>query len=246
MGIFKNLLKEDKHNPRKLLRGVHFDMGTCENKINDENCLGFIDETHTCIMLRYNPEIDWDFDLRTPEKAISFYKNQCREAQGVMLDGKTLKLDGVEALSGLFKYRAPYNPLAMVYVGIFWLPFQEGMIQINIEGFETGTTGVRPAIIHMLCQENGAFANREKQEEEEEENDESGTVDFSPPIEVKSMEEMFERMKTSPLRKILSDAEKWDSTLPDDPLSLVRRRMKLLESSINLSTDIKILTPYRV
>jgi hypothetical protein len=161
-----------------------------------------------------------------------------------MLDGKILKLDGVEALSGLFKYRAPYNPLAMVYVGIFWLPFQEGMIQINIEGFETGTTGVRPAIIHMLCQENGEFANRE--EEEKENDDESETVDFSPPIEVKSMEEMFERMKTSPLRKILSDAEKWDSTLPDDPLSLVRRRMKLLESSINLSADIKLLTPYRV
>jgi hypothetical protein len=245
MGIFKSLLKNDKHNPRKLLSGVHFDMGNCENKINDENCLGFIDETHTCIMLRYNPDIDWNFDLRTPEKAISFYENQCREAQGVMLDGKILKLDGVEALSGLFKYRAPYNPLAMVYVGIFWLPFQEGMIQINIEGFETGTTGVRPAIINMLYQEKGEFANREE-EQEKENDDESETVDFSPPIEVKSMEEMFERMKTSPLRKILSDAEKWDSTLPDDPLSLVRRRMKLLESSINLSPEIKLLTPYRV
>ncbi|MBX9939770.1 MAG: hypothetical protein K2Y32_10980 [Candidatus Obscuribacterales bacterium] len=242
MGIFKSLLKKDKHNPRKLLSGVHFDMGNCENKINDENCLGFIDESNTCIMLRYNPAIDWDFDLRTPEKAFSFYEKQCREAQGVMLDGKVLKLDGVEALSGLFKYRAPYNPLAMVYVGIFWLPFQEGMIQVNIEGFETGTTGVRPAMITMLCQENGlpeeAYGNDDECE--------SQSVDFSPPLQVASVEEMFERMKASPLRKILSDAEKWDSTLPDDPLSLVRRRMKLLESSINLSADIKVLTPYRV
>lgn len=242
MGIFKTLFGKDKHNPRKLLSGVHFDMGNCENRINDENCLGFIDESNTCIMLRYNHEIDWDFDLRTPEKAFSFYENQCREAQGVMLDGKVLKLDGVEALSGLFKYRAPYNPLAMVYVGIFWLPFQEGMIQVNIEGFETGTTGVRPAMISMLCQENGV-------QEDANDNDaacEAQSVDFSPPVQVNSVEEMFERMKASPLRKIFSDAEKWDSTLPDDPLSLVRRRMKLLESSINLSADIKLLTPYRV
>ena len=59
---------------------------------------------------------------------------------------------GAEALRGLFKYRAPVpGSLAMYYVGILWLPFQECNFRINIEAVETGITCVRESAVMVIA-----------------------------------------------------------------------------------------------
>jgi hypothetical protein len=95
---------------------------------------------------------DWPFDLTNLDAATEFYRRQCADNSGVMLSMERTSAAGGEALRGLFKYRAPVpGSLAMYYVGILWLPFQECTFQVNIEAMETGTTGVREAAVMVMA-----------------------------------------------------------------------------------------------
>lgn len=92
--------------------------------------------------------IDWPFDLTDSTAGAEYYRRQCEELGGAMLSLEVTLIAGVEALRGLFKYRAP-NCIAMYYVGILWLPFQECRFQINVEAIETGLTGAREVFVYI-------------------------------------------------------------------------------------------------
>ncbi len=184
---------------------------------------------------------DWPFDLRDFQGATKFYGNQCAENKGVMLSMDILNVDKVEVLRGLFKYRAPKEgSLAMMYVGILWIPFSNFNYQINVEALEHGVTGFREAAVAML--EPKDYSNPKILEETP-----WPEAKSEEPIVVKSAEEMFERMSQASVRKLPSDDEQFDSKFPDHPLSLVRARLSNIIDTMKINKMFwQSLKPFRI
>lgn len=237
MGIFKKLFGGKDNQPQRnltanmVLKAITFDSPQRRIAIDETNQVCYLSKENVAYLLRLNSAPDWNFDLRTLDGARNFYGNQCAEAKGAMLLLELGKADGAEMLRGIFKYRSPQNPLAIMYAGIIWIPFMECCLQINIEAVEQGTTGIREAIVCSMMMEDETL-----QEEES----------FAPPIKVDSAEDMFKHMGAQPLRVISSDDEKWDEKFPEHPLSLVRRHLKTVTETIKLEKSMHELTPFRI
>jgi hypothetical protein len=117
----------------------------------------------------------------------------------------------------------------MYYVGILWVPFQECCYQINIEAMEVGVTGGREAAVMLIEKDKWPSPSE-------------GTA----PVMLKSADELFERLGAAPIRQLPSDAEKYDSSFPDHPLSKVRFRLAQVTSTLKLERHGAGLNPYRV
>ncbi|MFN8553072.1 MAG: hypothetical protein U0103_16490 [Candidatus Obscuribacterales bacterium] len=236
MGIFKNLFGGKNQPQRKpsansVLKAITFDRPASRIALDEPYELCYLSTENVAYLLRLNSAPDWNFDLRTLDGAKDFYGNQCAEAKGAMILLELGKADGAEMLRGIFKYRSPKNPLAIMYVGIIWIPFMECCLQINIEAAEQGTTGVREAIVCATMMADGTLQQEES---------------FAPPVQVNSAEDMFKHMGAQPLRVISSDEEKWDEKFPEHPLSLVRKHLKTVTETIKLEKSMHELTPFRV
>ena len=91
------------------------------------------------------------FDLTDPASAREFYRRECEQNAGVMLEMEPVTAAGVEGLCAVFKYRSPVpGSLGMAYVGILWLPFRDCRFQVNVEAIEQGTTGIREAAVMVI------------------------------------------------------------------------------------------------
>ena len=145
----------------KTLKAVEFSQRESTLLIDAEREIGFMSAEGVAYLLRFNQSPDWNFDLRSLDGAFDFYGKQCADAKGAMLSLELVKVDGTfEALKGIFKYRFPENPLAMAFVGIIWVPFMEACLQINVEAFEQGMTGMREALVTTMMMQNGTFQRR--------------------------------------------------------------------------------------
>jgi hypothetical protein len=222
--------KRAEVKPRGSVGWLTFDLTDCKPEKHDENLRGWMSSAGVAHLLRFDHgPPPWPFDLRDPEGAASFYGAQCADNGGVMLSMGVSTVAGSEALHGLFKYRAPMpRSLAMYYVGILWIPFQEGRFQLNVEAMERGTTGTREAAVSLIEGEAWPRPSSDAQ-----------------PIQVKSMEEMFARMRATPVRQLPSDDEKYDASFPDHPLSKVRARLAAVMASAKLDEGARALKPFR-
>jgi hypothetical protein len=209
---------------------LSFDLTDCSLQEHGDNRRGWMSSAEVAHLVRFQPgPPDWPFDLTDPEGAAAFYREQCADNGGVMLSMDMTTLDGCEALHGLFKYRAPTpRSLAMYYVGILWIPFREGRFQVNVEAMEIGRTGVREAAVALL--EGDAWPKPPAD---------------APPIKVKSAEELFARMRSSPVRPAPSDDEKYDQSFPDHPLSKVRARLSEVMATLKLDASARAMKPFR-
>jgi hypothetical protein len=220
-----------KAKPTVSVDSLTFDLTDCSLQEHDDNRRGWMNSASVAHLLRFQPgPPDWPFDLLDPEGAANFYRAQCADNSGAMLSMDTATLDGCEALHGLFKYRAPAaQSLAMYYVGILWIPFRRGRFQVNVEAMEIGETGMREAAVALL--EGDAWPKP--------------PADM-PPIRVKSAEEMFARMRSSPVRQLPSDDEKYDPSFPDHPLSKVRARLSGVMATLKLDASARAMKPFRI
>ena len=214
------------------LDSIKFDLTDYTLKQESEFHRAWLSSKIVATLLRFDPDgVSWNFDLSDEKAARSFYDKQCTENGGAPLLIEKDLVHGIEILKGLFKYRAPNNKLAMLFVGIIWIPFQECVFQINVEAMEQGTTGMREAAVMLMKPDNS--------EEEEQE-------DFSPPVKVKNAEEMFEMMGSRPLKKIEADDETYDHIFKDHPLSLVRERLNQILETLEFGNDLKNCKPFRI
>lgn len=208
-----------------------FDLSDCSLREQSENHRGWMNSGGVAHKLQFQlgpPE--WQFDLTDPDAAIEFYRQQCAANSGVMLSMAVITAAGVEALRGLFKYRAPVpGSLAMYYVGILWLPFQACRYQINVESMETGTTGTREAAVMLIEGDKWPKPPAD-----------------TPPIVLKSAEELFERLGSSPVRQLPSDEERYDHSFPTHPLSKVRARLAEVTATLKLNAAKGSLKPFRI
>jgi hypothetical protein len=211
------------------VESLTFDLKDCSLRDQSESHRRWMNSTHLAHMLQFHAgPMDWPFDLTRPNEAGEFYRKQCADKGGLMLAMNVTTAAGVEALRGLFKYRAPVpGSLAMYYVGILWIPFQQCRFQINLEAMETGTTGLREAAVMLI------------------ERDRWPPPDTAPVV-LKSAEELFERLGSAPVRQLPSDDERYDPSFPDHPLSRVRKRLAEVAASARLNPDTGRLEPFRI
>ncbi|MBX9693411.1 MAG: hypothetical protein K2Z81_13570 [Cyanobacteria bacterium] len=208
---------------------ISFDTSNCELRESNSSRMAWLSKAMVAHLLRFSPtRVSWPFDLTEPTAAKQFYTQQCADNGGAVLSLDVIDIQGTEALSGLFKYRAPVTgSLGMHYVGILWLPFENCNFQINIEAMESGATGMREAAVMLMEPDSFPKSNE-------------------PPVLVESADDLFNRMRSSKLRKLPSDDAKYDRTFPDHPLSKVRSRLTDVISSLKLEDRVKILAPFRV
>jgi hypothetical protein len=207
-----------------------FDLTNCELRKADPNSRAWLSSDIVAHLLRFREgPPSWNFDLRNPQAAKDFYGQQCEENAGAMLFNEVFPIAGHEALCGVFKYRAPApNNMAMLYVGIIWIPFANYNYQLNVEAMEQGTTGTREAGVMLMEPE--LFPEQPD----------------APVVAVKSAEEMFVRMKAAKVRALPSDDMRFDTKFPDHPLSLVRKRLGEIIDTIKLNANGEVLAPFRI
>jgi hypothetical protein len=213
------------------IESLTFDLTECSLREESESHRGWMNSAGVVLLLRFHSgPPHWEFDLTEPDVAAEFYRKQCADNGGVMLSMEVTTVAGVEALRGLFKYRAPVpGSLSMYYVGILWLPFEECRFQVNIEAMESGPTGFREAAVMMI------EGDRWPKPPED-----------TPPIVLKSAEELFEKLGSSPVRQIPSDDEQYDHSFPDHPLTQVRARLAEVVATAQWKANTGQLTPFRV
>jgi hypothetical protein len=213
------------------IESLTFDLTDCSLREQSESHRGWMNSAGVAHSLRFNPgPPDWPFDLTSPDAAAEFYRKQCAHNGGVMLAMEVTTAAGVEALRGLFKYRAPVpRSLAMYYVGILWVPFRECNFQVNVEAMEAGTTGTREAAVMLIEGDRWPKPPAD-----------------TPPVVLKSAEELFARLGSAPVRQLPSDDERHDASFPRHPLSQVRARLAEVVATARLDPGAGPLTPFRV
>lgn len=199
-----------------------FDLTDCSLQEQGQRHRDWVNSTGVAHKLQFHlGPPNWPFDLTKPRAANEFYQRQCAGMGGAMLSLEVTSAGGAEALFGPFKYRAPIpGSLAMYYVGILWLPFQECCYQINLEAIEVGVTGAREAAVMLIEKDNWPKPP-------------AGT----PPVILKNADELFERLGSAPVRQLPSDAERYDRSFPAHPLSKVRARLVEVMKTLKLEKN---------
>ena len=176
--------------------------------------------------------IYWPFDLTDPVAAREFYRRECGQNAGVMLEMEPVTAAGAEGLSGVFKYRSPVpGSLGMAYVGILWLPFRDCRFQVNVEAVEMGTTGMREAAVMVI---------------------EGDKWPMEPQAEIpiinsqEELDALYAKAWERPLRWLPSDDPKYDASFPQHPLALVRAGLARAIATAQLGPDARGLAPHRV
>lgn len=120
----------------------------------------------------------------------------------------------------IFKVRQ--NPTGMTYVESLTLPFQEFSYVLKVDCAETGTTGVRDAVVFAMEQQ-------------------SGRVKFNSPAEFPLgwTQDPYDPSFRSPVMRNLSDDERYDERFPDHPLSRARRLLTSMLSTLEVSDEVR-------
>jgi hypothetical protein len=212
------------------VESLTFDLADCELRQDNETERVWTSSDHVAYRLKFDRgAIYWPFDLRDLSAAREFYRRECEQNAGVMLELEVVTAAGAEGLSGVFKYRSPMpGSLGMAYVGILWLPFEDCRFQVNVEALELGTTGVRECAVMAI---EGDRWPREPQTE-------------IPVIETE--EQLQEFYRKARVRHLPSDDPKYDASFPQHPLSQVRTRLARIIGSARLGPDAKGLRPHRI
>ena len=210
-----------------------FDLADCELVQQAETERIWVNRDRVAHRLKFDPGvIYWPFDLTDQDAPRAFYRRECEQNAGVMLEMDAVTAAGVEGLSGLFKYRSPVpGSLGMAYVGILWLPFRDCRLQVNVEAVEMGTTGIREATVVVI---------------------EGDKWPMEPQAEIpvinsqEELDALYAKARVRPLRRLPSDDAKYDASFPEHPLSLVRTRLSRVIATAQLGADARGLLPHRV
>ncbi|MGH7228415.1 MAG: hypothetical protein ACREIH_04295 [Nitrospiraceae bacterium] len=151
-----------------------------------------------------------------------------------MLSLEVEKVAGLEALQGVFKYRAPEPHVSgMYYVGILTFPFRDSYFQFNAESLERGTTGLRECVVFVMQRD----ALKKVMEEAADRSDLPGPT---------SLQDFWAQDRATPPPKHLSDDEEYDAVFPNYPLSKVRALQAHLKATLCVHPSLHSAEKYRV
>ena len=207
-----------------------FDLADCRLVQQSDTARIWLSSDHVAYRLQFDSGvIYWPFDLTNPAAALEFYRRECEQNGGVMLEMDVLTAADADGLSGVFKYRSPApDSVGMAYVGVLWLPFRDCRFQINVEAVETGATGMRECAVMMI---EGDKWPMEPQE--------------VIPV-INSQEELDSLYAKAQVRQLPSDSPKYDASFPQHPLSQVRAGLARVIATAQLGPDARSLPPHRI
>ncbi len=229
MNIFGELFDKGKQSPP--ISWVKFDNGDFQLLVDEPSKIFWKNPSGIVQLIQYEGRADWLFDLDDMDAARLFYGDQCISFGGVMLCLDKTTISGVDILHGIFKYRAVDMGMAMHFIGIIWIPFEDRIWQLNIESIEHGTTGLREALVFNMHPE----LEREVRQI---------------PEEISSkftcQEDVHAYIKAQPLHVLASDEERFDSIVEVHPLTLVRRRLRRVLETMEFAPEVPQLKKFKV
>lgn len=195
-----------------------------------EHSMAWLTPEGEAIQIGLFPPCSWPFPLQQQnndlfkdealkKRMFDYWQTQAQVKQGAVVEVRPLKIQGIPALQGIFKYHVP-DSLALIYIGIIWLPFKNFLYQINIEAVEHGTTGMREAVVNTLERNQGKWPEQQE------------------PEMLDTMEALLEKLKQTALQRTLSDDENYDAMFPHHPLTRVRDILSQLPVYIQLSAQL--------
>jgi hypothetical protein len=143
------------------------------------------------------------------------------QAGGVLIDFEVVDVAGCKLMRTVAKVRG--SGRAMVYLGAIQLHFAPCWWLIQLEARETGTTGMREAMVLTI--------QRERGEDDAWQFQDLGPVDEIP-------------QPTGPPIKLPSDDPEWDDLIPGHPLSAMRAAQAQLLASAVISERARALPPF--
>jgi len=158
-------------------------------------------------------------DINSLESLSSFYGNQLAAASvtGILID--TIDIDGCRFIKMVV--RVPQQPLGMSYLGSLTLPFRDFSFVIKMQCAERGVTGMRESLIADELLSKGEIKIAK-----------SGKFD--------GWEQDLSSNTSLPWKINRAEAPEYDILFPTHPLSILRRTLAQIESSIRITSDMKL------
>jgi len=158
-------------------------------------------------------------DINSLESLSSFYGNQlvAVNVTGILID--TMDIDGCRFIKMIA--RVPQQPLGTGYLGSLTLPFRDFSFVIKMQCTERGTTGMRESIIADELLGKGEIK-----------------IDKSGGFE--GWEKSLDSNASSRWKINKAEAPEYDIRFPNHPLSILRRTLAQIESSIRITSDMKM------
>jgi len=180
------------------------------------------------VAVEFKQPTDFQRDVLDPDMRLEF-EQFVAQSGGALVDFEVTKIMGVEAVRQVCKFWHPApKDMRKVYLGTLAFPFAEFCYIVRVQCIETGTTGLQEAAVSLIVSQG------------------KPAPPASEPIVVKSMEELFDRMKKAPVTRVLSDDEEYDAQFPDHPLTKARRYLKHLAETLVIDPALQKAEPYRI
>ena len=158
-------------------------------------------------------------DINSPESLSAFYGNMIAEAKnitGISID--SMNIDGCIFVKMIIK--VPQQPFGMSYIGSLTLPFRNFSFVVKMQCAERGTTGMRES-----------FVVDELMGKSEIKIDKSGRLE--------GWEKPSFSTRPDAWKINRAEAVEYDERFPIHPLSILRRTLDQIESSIKVSDEVK-------
>lgn len=152
---------------------------------------------------------------------------ECEQNHGVLLSFDLIELDSLPASCGVAKYRSPINPMAMLYVAQIAVPVRDFAYHLKIECAETGDVGARETAVMLLREKQGlpwpsVGGSR------------GATV-----LDEHDLASRAQMTMSEPAPLLPSDNEEYDEVLPQHPLSVLRRTLHRIRSTVSIDECVK-------
>lgn len=156
--------------------------------------------------------------LKDIEQIRNLYRKMVHEANGGIIEVELVELKTILCVRLLIKI--PQSPTGMTYIGSLTIPFKNCSYVLKVQAFEVGITGMRDAVIldKLLAKK---VASLEK-----------GVLKgwFFDPYESKP--------SGTTLLMNRSESLEYDADFPGHPLTRVREKLKIIESTIEFKKEI--------
>ena len=158
-------------------------------------------------------------DVNSLSSVSSFYGTQLSTANltGILIN--TIDLDGCRFIKMII--RMPQQPHGIGYLGSLTLPFKDFSFVIKMQCAERGVTGMRESLIVDELLGRGEIKL-----------DKSGKFE--------DWEHSLDLNASSPWKISKAEAPEYDVRFPNHPLSILRRTLGQIESSIRITSDMKL------
>jgi len=151
------------------------------------------------------------------------YRDLAERNSAALIEADVVDFCGMQSVCTIIKIRM--QPTGLVFIGSYTLPFANESYVLKIQATETGITGIREAAIiamepHFeIDEETGKIAGWEQ--------------------------DPYDPSYRGTFMMNRADDRRYDERFPDHPLSLVRKHLRELRSSLTIAKEIQDSAPFQ-